>query len=108
MVKAYRKAAGKPFAIPTLTNYYVCVSNAKQISEMRKAPSHQLSFRKFLQETVWPQHTRLSSLEGSNHDSNVSTLALTMGLRSNLPALRKGLQERLEKAFDHEIHGPKD
>lgn len=31
-----------------------------------------------------------------------------MGLRSNLPALRKGLQERLEKAFDHEIHGPKD
>ncbi|CAD6591006.1 MAG: hypothetical protein ASARMPREDX12_004887 [Alectoria sarmentosa] len=108
MVKTYRKAAGKPFAIPTLTNYYVCVSDAKQINEMRKAPSHQLSFRNFLQETVWPQHTRLSSLEGSNHDNNVSTLALTMGLRSNLPALRKGLQGRLQEAFEHEIRGSKD
>lgn len=46
------QAAGKPFAIPTFTNYWVCVSDAKQISELRNAPSHQLSFKKFLQEVL--------------------------------------------------------
>lgn len=46
----FEQAAGKPFAIPTFTNYFVCISDAKQITELRNAPNHQLSFEKFLQE----------------------------------------------------------
>ncbi|KAM0794867.1 cytochrome P450 [Usnea florida] len=108
MLKAYGKAAGRPFAIPTLTNYWICISDAKQISELRNAPSHQLSFKKFLQETVWPEHTRLSSLETSHQQSNVSAVALKMGLRSSLPALRRELQEKLEKALESEVQGSAD
>ena len=51
--------------------------------------------------TIWPKHTRLASHDISTHEK-ISTIALTMGLRSNLPALRMSLEKRLITAFEHE------
>lgn len=106
ILKSYKKAAGKPFAIPALKNYYVCISDVEQMKELGNAPSYQLSLRHYLEELVSPRHTRIASFEGS-YDS-ISTIALMIGLRSNLPALRKGLQERIVVAVEREIRGLPD
>ena len=48
--KSSQQAAGKPFAIPAFSNCYICISDARHISELRSAPSDQLSFYGFLQQ----------------------------------------------------------
>ena len=59
-------------------------------------------------QTIYPQHTRMASLEVTSRDYNISVQALMMGLKTNLPALRERLQERLATAFEREISGSKE
>lgn len=57
---------------------------------------------------IYPEHTRIASVEVPNREHNVSTSALMVGLRSNLPAVRERLQQRLAVAFEREVRGPED
>ena len=106
---AHLKAPGKPFAIPTLTNYHICISDLNQIAEVSNAPSHQLSFNDFLAESIYPKYT----MEGWQYDAQdphnkISVSALKNGLRSNLPAVRPILHEILKVAFNEETTSKQD
>jgi hypothetical protein len=40
----FLQAGGKAFAVPTLANYHVYVSNPDQVKDLNNAPGRQLSF----------------------------------------------------------------
>lgn len=58
----YSKSGGKAFAIPTLTNYHVYVSNPKQIKELNNASQDLLSLNQTLVEVCTAPNTSPSAL----------------------------------------------
>ena len=60
------KAAGKPFAIPSLSSYQVCISDPTQITELSNAPGQQLSLNEVIDEVrfrILPILSRVLSID---------------------------------------------
>ncbi|KAH8654976.1 cytochrome P450 [Tricladium varicosporioides] len=104
--EGFRKAQGKAFAVPTLNNYHVYLSNSDHIKELNNAPAKQLSFNGVLADVVFPKYTMHGySYNPEDPQNSWSVATLKSGLRSNLPVMRKDLQRLLELNFDREIQG---
>ena len=111
------QAAGRLYAVPTQSNYQICVSSPEQINEINNASEDQLSLNAALTDVssrpTFLSCTLVNSVEnaflvytvhGFKHEKSdphnkASVVALKARLRAHLPALRPSLQKILEDAF---------
>ncbi|KAI9659175.1 MAG: hypothetical protein M1831_003757 [Alyxoria varia] len=98
--KAYLKMGCEPFAIPTLSNYHIFVSDQQKITELSNAPVAQLSFNAFLAESLSPEHTMNGfRFEDSDPHNKIAVSTLKNRLRSKMVDLGPGLQDMIELVF---------
>ncbi|EDO00298.1 hypothetical protein SS1G_14168 [Sclerotinia sclerotiorum 1980 UF-70] len=98
--KAYDQAKGEPFAIPALDEYQVFVSSEEHIAEVNESSQDHLSLHDAMEDRVKAKYTFYGFEQGTidPHDT-VPGRVLKFLLRTNQPALRPKIQQKIEEAF---------
>ncbi|KAF7913258.1 hypothetical protein BELL_0464g00040 [Botrytis elliptica] len=98
--KAYDQAKGEPFAIPALDEYQVFVSSEAHIAEVNESSQDHLSLHDAMEDRVKAKYTFYGFETGEidPHDT-IPGRVLKFLLRTNQPALRPRIQEKIEEAF---------
>ncbi|KAF7954697.1 hypothetical protein EAE96_005816 [Botrytis aclada] len=99
--KAYDQARGEPFAIPALDEYQVFVSSEAHIAEVNESSQDHLSLHDAMEDRVKAKYTFYGFETGEidPHDT-IPGRVLKFLLRTNQPALRPRIQEKIEEAFN--------
>ena len=96
VAQAYEKARGKPFTLPTLTNYHHLVSSPHHLKELSNAKDDHLTMNGFFNDTFFPKYT----LHGFSYDpADPHNRASVQTMRGKVRASLPSLHERLESAF---------